>query len=500
MFEDEKKENQEQNTVNIPVVEEKPVVQESSAEADVIQNPVKNQDEVVAERKEEDYLNEINRLQEEYKQYQKAKREALERQKKEEAAKAAALNQRKGLGSFPTILISVGAATMIFILIFCALAFFPSKDESFLSQIFSDVTIIQQNSTITGTPGTSTDIGGTTVNPGDNVNITVESDSIAAAVYAKVVNSVVGIEVTKVDGGKWNQTETTYSQGSGIVYSSDGTIVTNYHVIEAAVNKNTGKLNSSFNIYAYFDTKLTQFTKDVTLVGYDVASDIAVLKFNIKGVQPITVANSDEITIGEPVVAIGCPGGLDFMNSVSEGIVSGTNRAIAVSNTEMVYDLIQTTAAINPGNSGGALLNSRGELVGICAMKLSDINYEGMGFAISSNTVKKIVESIRKYGYYNKPVLGVTIDTTYSMAVAQSNGWPLGAAVTEVTEGSCADKAGIAKNDIITEINSKRIETFIDLRAALLSYSPGETILVEIYRIDDNKKIIVQVTLDAAQR
>ena len=328
----------------------------------------------------------------------------------------------------------------------------------------------------------------------------MESDSIAAAVYAKVVNSVVGIEVTKVDGGKWNQTETTYSQGSGIVYSSDGTIVTNYHVIEAAVNKNTGKLNSSFNIYAYFDTKLTQFTKDVTLVGYDVASDIAVLKFNIKGVQPITVANSDEITIGEPVVAIGCPGGLDFMNSVSEGIVSGTNRAIAVSNTEMVYDLIQTTAAINPGNSGGALLNSRGELVGICAMKLSDINYEGMGFAISSNTVKKIVESIRKYGYYNKPVLGVTIDTTYSMAVAQSNGWPLGAAVTEVTEGSCADKAGIAKNDIITEINSKRIETFIDLRAALLSYSPGETILVEIYRIDDNKKIIVQVTLDAAQR
>lgn len=500
MFEDEKKEDQNQNPVYIPAVEDIPVVEEGSAELVDKETAGEVQGEALVDKTEEDYLNEMNRLQEEYRQYQKAKKEALEKQKKEEAEQAAALKQKRGLGSFTTILISVGAATMIFILLFCLLAFFPSKDESFLSQIFSDVTVIQQNSTISGTPGNSTDIGGTTVKPGDNVNITVDSNSIASAVYAKVVNSVVGIRVTKVEGGKWNQTETTYSQGSGIVYSSDGIIVTNYHVIDAAVNTSTGKLNSSFNIYAYFDTKLTQYTREVTLIGYDVASDIAVLKYNIKGLSPIEIANSDEITIGEPVVAIGCPGGLDFMNSVSEGIVSGTNRAIAVSNTEMVYDLVQTTAAINPGNSGGALLNSKGELIGICAMKLSDINYEGMGFAISSNTVKKIVESIKIYGYYNKPVLGVTIDTKYDMAMAQSNKWPLGAAVTEVTEGSCAEKAGIAKNDIIVAINSKKIETFIDLRAALLSYMPGDKIFVDVYRIDENKTITVQVTLDAAKR
>lgn len=503
MFEEDiRKEEQENSAVestnvteNIPVVEKVPVVetQDFAASESAV---------LFTGKTDEEYLNEINRLQEEYRQYQRAKKEAEEKKRREEAFEN---NQaqcgRRGLNSFVTIIISVSASLLAFIIIFCALAFFPSKEKSVLSEFFGNVTIVQpSDSTITGMPGDSTDIGGTTVKPGDNVTITpVETDSIASAVYAKVFNSVVGIEVTKVEGGKWNQTETTYSQGSGIIYSSDGIIVTNYHVIEAAVNTNTGKLNSSFNIYAYFDTKLTQYSRDVELIGFDKASDIAVLKYNLSGLTPIEFADSDKVTIGEPAVAIGSPGGLDFMNSVSEGIISGTDRSIAVSNSEVVYDLIQTTAAINPGNSGGALLNSEGKLLGICAIKLSDINYEGMGFAISSNAVKKIVESIKTYGYYNKPVLGVTIDTTYNMALAQSNGWPLGAAVTEVADGSCADKAGIKKNDIITMIGDARIETFIDLRTALLAHMPGEKITIEVFRIDDNKTITVQVTLDGTK-
>lgn len=473
---------------SVPVVEDVPVVEKG---------PV-----LFTEKTDEEYLNEINRLQEEYRQYQIAKKEAEERKRRESAAaNVQPQTVKRGLNSFVTILISVSASLLAFVIIFCVLAFFPSKEESILSGFFGDITIVRPGgSTITGTPGDSTDIGGATVKPGDNVTITpVETDSIASAVYAKVFNSVVGIEVTKIEGGKWNQTETIYSQGSGIIYSEDGIVVTNYHVIEAAVNPSTGKINSSFNIYAYFDTKLTQYSSDVELIGFDKACDIAVLKYNLSGLTPIEFADSDDVTIGEPAVAIGSPGGLDFMNSVSEGIISGKDRSIAVSSTEVVYDLLQTTAAINPGNSGGALLNSEGKLLGICAMKLSDINYEGMGFAISSNAVKKIVESIRTYGYYNKPVLGVTIDTTYDMALSQSKGWPLGAAVTEVAEGSCADKAGIKKNDIITKINDARIETFIDLRTELLSHMPGETITIEVFRIDDNKTVTVQVTLDGTK-
>lgn len=489
----------------IPVVEEIPSVEEIPTVEKiptVEEIPMVEPARVFTEKTDEEYLSEINRLQEEYKQYQKAKKEAEEKKRREEAAaNSQVYYEKRGPGTFVTVMISVSSSLLIFVMLFCALAFLPTKDTSVLSKLFGDVTIVkQENSTIIGTPGDSTDIGGTTIKPGDNVTITpVETDSIASAVYAKVFNSVVGIEVTKVEGGKWNQTEIVYSQGSGIIYSSDGIIVTNYHVIEAAVNPTTGKLNSSFNIYAYFDTKLTQYSNDVELIGFDKASDIAVLKYNVSGLTPLEFADSDEVVIGEPAVAIGSPGGLDFMNSVSEGIISGKDRAIAVSNTEIVYDLIQTTAAINPGNSGGALLNSEGKLLGICAMKLSDINYEGMGFAISSNAVKKIVESIRLYGYYNKPVLGVTIDTTYDMALAQEKGWPLGAAVAEVSEGSCAANSGIKKNDIITKIEDTRIETFVDLRTELLSHMPGDTITIEVFRIDDNKTITIQVTLDGTK-
>lgn len=440
------------------------------------------------EKTDEDYLNEINKLQEEYKQYQAAKKAAIEKQKKEEEQK-----NKKGISLWLSILISCAASVLIFAILFSFLAFFPSKDESLLAGFFKEDTKITQN-TITGTPGSSTEIGGETIEPGDNVTIEVESNSIAAAVYAKASNSVVGIEVTRISGGNWNRTETTVSQGSGIIYASDGIIVTNYHVIESAVNSK-GLLDSSYNIYAYFNTKLTQYTNEVTLLGFDAASDIAVLRFKVSKLVPIEFADSDEITIGEQVVAIGSPGGLDFMNSVSEGIISGTNRALA-SETDVVYDLLQTTAAINPGNSGGALLNSEGKLIGICVMKIGGDYYEGMGFAINSNTVKKIVESIREYGFYNKPQLGVTIDTSYNMALAKQNGWPLGAAVSEVAENSCAEKAGIKANDIITSINDVKIETFIDLRTELLKYSPGTSIKITLYRTDNDSTKTVHVTLD----
>ena len=183
------------------------------------------------------------------------------------------------------------------------------------------------------------------------------------------------------------------------------------------------------------------------------------------------------------------------MNSISEGILSGLNRTVTTDNTT-VYDLIQTTAAINPGNSGGALLNKEGQLIGLCVIKIVSTEYEGMGFAINSNTVKTIVESIREYGYYNKPLLGVTINTTYTATVADSQGWKRGAYVEDVTASSCSEKAGIKADDIITKMNDTDISSFAELRRFMLTCKPGETGQVEVYRVEEDQTLRFEVVLD----
>ena len=183
------------------------------------------------------------------------------------------------------------------------------------------------------------------------------------------------------------------------------------------------------------------------------------------------------------------------MNSISEGILSGINRTVTTNNTT-VYDLIQTTAAINPGNSGGALLNKEGKLIGLCVIKIVSTEYEGMGFAINSNTVKTIVESIKEYGYYNKPLLGVNINTNYNASIADKQGWERGAYIENVTASSGAEKAGIKAEDIITKINDTKISSFAELRRFMLTCKPGETVRIEVYRTGNGQTLNFEVVLD----
>lgn len=448
---------------------------------------------------EKDYKENIKRMKAEYKLFLKEQKQAAKEAQKNEdlySEDNVYTTKKRSIGAGATILISLLSSFVIFVVIFALLAFFPSKDRSFLAGIYNGTSSFFSEPGRTNNPsGNDIDIGGGTVSKGDNVTINVYGEEeIAAAVYAKAANSVVGIAVSRIGGNKWNPTETTVSMGSGVIYSGDGIIITNHHVIEAALDK-SGNISSSAAIRVYFKTDLTEWSYVTEIIGTDAANDIAVLRVDAKNLQPIEFANSDTLTTGETVVAIGSPGGITFMNSVSEGILSGINRTITTENN-VVYDLLQTTAAINPGNSGGALLNKEGKLIGICVIKISSTDYEGMGFAINSNTTKTIVESILEYGYYNKPLFGITVNTTYTPDIAQDKGWETGAYIEDVSKNSAADKAGIKQDDIITKINDKNINSFDALRRILLDCRPGDKINVEIYRTGTSKTFTVEVTLD----
>ena len=272
-------------------------------------------------------------------------------------------------------------------------------------------------------------------------------------------------------------------------------VVTNSHVVESAIDSFTKGINSNYTIRVYFKTDLSEWAYATELIGYDVTNDIAVLRVDAKNLQPIEFADSDTLTTGETAITIGSPGGLTYMNSISEGILSGINRTVTTNNTT-VYDLIQTTAAINPGNSGGALLNKEGKLIGLCVIKIVSTEYEGMGFAINSNTVKTIVESIKEYGYYNKPLLGVNINTNYNTSIADKQGWERGAYIENVTASSGAEKAGIKAEDIITKINDTKISSFAELRRFMLTCKPGETVRIEVYRTGNGQTLNFEVVLD----
>ena len=467
---------------------------ESVSEADAPADPYQGMSE-------KEYKANIKRMKQEYKQFQKNKKQSA---KAERGAMYTAAqpqhtaSMRKGIGAGTSFVLSLLASFLVFVVIFGLLAFFPSKEKSFLASLYSDSGTSPTGETKNPT-GNEVQIGDTTVSKGDNVTINVTGDSeIAQAVYAKAANSVVGIAVSQVGGSKWNQYETVVSMGSGIVYSADGIIVTNCHVVENAIDASGKGINSNYAIRVYFKTDLSEWAYATELIGYDATNDIAVLRVDAQNLQPIEFADSDTLTTGETAITIGSPGGLTYMNSISEGILSGLNRTVTTDNTT-VYDLIQTTAAINPGNSGGALLNKEGKLIGLCVIKIVSTEYEGMGFAINSNTVKTIVESIREYGYYNKPLLGVTINTAYTTTVADSQGWKRGAYVEDVTASSCAEKAGIKADDIITKMNDTDISSFAELRRFMLTCKPGETVQVEVYRVDEDQTLRFEVVLDETE-
>ena len=305
-----------------------------------------------------------------------------------------------------------------------------------------------------------------------------------AEVYAANVNSVVSINVTGTSGYNFfGQAVQTASAGSGFVLTKDGFIVTNYHVVKDA---DTVKV-TMYNGDEY----------DAKYVGGDEDYDIAVIKVEAADLQPVTLGDSDELNVGDHVLAIGNPlGELTF--SMSGGMVSCVNRAINVDGTP--FNMIQTDTSINPGNSGFPLFNQYGEVVGIVSAKYSSTgneSVEGLGFAIPINDVFAMIQDIMTNGYVtNKPYLGITAGTmTEQMASQYRYNIKEGVFVYSVEEGKAADQAGLQMGDVITKVDDHDIKTMEDLTAVKKQYSAGDTATLTIYR--GGETMTVELTWDA---
>lgn len=328
--------------------------------------------------------------------------------------------------------------------------------------------------------------GGTTVYEGkrpttviNTANIDTSKQMTAAEVYAANVNSTVGI-TTQVTTNYWGYTTQSAASGSGFIYSSDGYIITNYHVIESA---------SSIKVTLY-----DGMSYDAQLIGYDESNDVAVLKIDAKDLTPVTIGDSDNLNVGDSVIAIGNPlGELTF--SLTSGAVSALDREVTMSNN-VTMELIQTDCAINSGNSGGALFNLYGEVIGITNAKYSGSSGSGasidnIGFAIPINSVRSIVDSIIEKGYVAKPYIGVMVSDVSDEAI--SYGTPAGAAVVSVTEGGPAEKAGLQANDIITAVDGKEISGKSGLSSIIADCAAGDKLTLSVYRQGQTLTVTVTV-------
>lgn len=318
------------------------------------------------------------------------------------------------------------------------------------------------------------------IQSGENQTITIDTqvDSVVEAVAQKCSPSVVGIRTTTTVSSFFGNQESS-GEGSGIIYTSDGYIITNYHVIEDAA-ENSRVTSTKVEVFLASDTE-TAIPAEI--VGYNISYDLAVLKIDRTGLPAIEVGDSDEVNAGQYAIAIGNPGGLSFMGSVSYGIVSGVSRTLDTTDSDTeAAQYIQTDAAINPGNSGGALVNVKGQLIGVNSVKLVASGYEGMGFAIPSNKVVEICEDIILNENEPEPYLGVQISTTYDATTLQMYGYPTGAVISRVDSGSPAAEAGLQRGDIITEFDGVEISDYTVFMTQMTQCKVGQTVELTIYR------------------
>ncbi len=280
-------------------------------------------------------------------------------------------------------------------------------------------------------------------------------------IYIKCSPSVVSITSESRSGS---------SSGSGVIFSEDGYVVTNYHVIENG---------ESYTVLLADDR-----SQPARLVGSDPTSDLAVLQVNATDLTPAEFGDSDDVYVGDDVVAIGDPLGVEFRGTMTNGIVSAINRNVNVNGRTM--NLIQTNAALNSGNSGGPLINSCGQVIGINTTKIGTFTdsagVEGLGFAIPSAVVKDIVSQILNQGYVSgRPFLGITGERL-SVFYQRYYRLPAGLYVTAVAEGSSAADVGIVPGDILLSIDGTNIHTQNELDTALYHYAAGDQMDIVIYR------------------
>ena len=304
------------------------------------------------------------------------------------------------------------------------------------------------------------------------VNISDYSNT-SISVAEKVLPSVVGITVTYQINSIFGSS-TGEAAGSGIVISEDGYIVTNNHVISSesssyyAITEATG-----IKVNLYNDKE----TYEATVIGTDAYTDLAVLKIEKTGLTPAVIGDSNNVKVGEFVMAVGNPLGMEY--SVTSGIVSAINREVESEGSTFVA--IQTDAAINSGNSGGALVNAQGELIGINTMKLAGTGIEGIGFAIPISSATNIIDQLIEFQTVKRPYIGI-LGSSVDSTTAKRYNLPEGIYVESVDEGSPAQTAGLQQADIITKIEGKEVKSVNELNQIKYTYAIGDTVKLTVYR------------------
>ncbi len=314
-----------------------------------------------------------------------------------------------------------------------------------------------------------------------NINLT-DDVYFAVAVAEKSQKTVVGIttEVEQQINTFWGpQTRNSQHMGSGFIVDSNGYIVTNSHVI-------------GDGLYKSITVSLIDGSTEVgEVLWYDTTLDLAIVKINKTGLPAAELGDSDELKVGEPVVAIGNPMTLDLERTVTQGIISGLNRSIAFENGTVIEPLIQTDASINSGNSGGPLFNAKGHVIGINTAKMTSA--EGLGFSIPINTAKPIIEQIIKGGTFKSVYVGINgMDVeTYEMGYGIDLIADYGVIIIETFKDSPASEAGIQPNDVVIAIDGKKIEDMSDLKRKLYEYKDGDKSEFTILRNGEELKLTV---------
>lgn len=323
--------------------------------------------------------------------------------------------------------------------------------------------------------------GNYTTSSNNLVSLSNYSDT-SVGVAEKVLPSIVGIQVEyNVNSIFYRQTSTATAEGSGVIISEDGYILTNNHIVSNSSSYYQVSEASRIVVYLYNDP--TEY--EAKIVGTDEETDLAVIKIEKTGLTPAELGDSDQVKIGEFAMAIGNP--LGMQNSVSSGIISAVNREITDTDGK-TYTLIQTDAAINSGNSGGALVNSSGQVIGINTLKLMGTGVEGMGFAIPINDTKPIYEDLIQYSKVKRPYIGFS-GRDLDEATAKANNLVVGAYVVSIEEFSAAEKAGLRPGDVVIKINGTSITTMDELNAIKNECQIGDEITLTVVRDGQEKEL-----------
>lgn len=312
-----------------------------------------------------------------------------------------------------------------------------------------------------------------TSNVSNAVNIADYSNT-SISVAEKVLPSVVGITVNYQINSFFGSSNAEAS-GSGIIISEDGYILTNNHVVSTESSGSYYAIEEANSIKINLYNNDTPY--DATIIGTDSYTDLAVLKIDATELTPAVLGNSDNVKVGEFVMAIGNPLGMDY--SVTSGIVSAINREVESEGT--TYNAIQTDAAINSGNSGGALVNANGEVIGVNTLKLAGTGIEGIGFAIPISSTTSIVNQLIEFKTVKRPYIGI-YGTSLDSNTASRYNLPEGIYVESVEKDSPAEKAGIQKTDIITKIADNKVTSVNELNKIKYTYNIGDTVKITVYR------------------